>query len=222
LRFEQCMALLLGVAAASASHAAGGHHAVDDAALLEPGRCQIETWHDHGLGTGRSLLHLGPACRVGAVELGVDVNRVRAAGSGTTTVTGAQVKWARAINADWSAGVVFGVAGHDGAPQFLGSALVVPVTWKASETLLAHANIGRDFRHGQSDSRRTGIALEWTALATASFVAERFDEGGASFWRAGARWAITPALDFDISRASGLGHAGSAWWTVGLTWVFSR
>ena len=117
---------------------------------------------------------------------------------------------------------MLGVAGSDGAPHFLGSALVVPVTWKAAETLLVHANIGRDFRHRQPDARRGGIALEWTALAAASFVAERFDEGGASFWRAGARWAVTPTLDIDFSRARGVSGAGSAWWTVGLTWVFER
>lgn len=202
--------------------AAGGHHAVDDAALLDPGQCQIETWLDHETGGARMLLHAGPACRVGAVELGLNLDRVRLDGSGTTTVAGAQLKWARAIGDGWSTGVVVALAGQDRSPRYLGSGLVVPVTWQATEALLTHVNVGRDFRHGEPDTNRAGVALEWAALNTWSFVAERFREGGANFWRAGARWSLTPSTNVDLSRAQGLNGSAPAWWTLGLTWVFDR
>ena len=38
------LACLLGLT--GHAYAAGGHHAVEDAALLEPGQCQVEFWHD--------------------------------------------------------------------------------------------------------------------------------------------------------------------------------
>jgi len=212
------LVLAAGLAASVASRAAGGHHAVDDAALLEPGQCQVETWYERG--SARSLLHVGPACRVAAVELGFDANRVRLSGDGTTSVAVAQVKWATAHTAAWSSGVVFGVAAQDRAPKFLGSVLIVPVTWQASETLLVHANLGRDFRHREPDATRAGVALEWTASAAWSLVAERFAEGRADFWRAGARWSASPSLLVDVSRARPLGGDAPAWWTVGLTWLF--
>ena len=70
-------ALTSSLAAVSSAQAAGGHHAVDDAALLEPGQCQVETWFDHELGGERRLLHVGPGCRVGAVEFGLNFDRAR-------------------------------------------------------------------------------------------------------------------------------------------------
>lgn len=210
------------LAFAAPALAAGGHHAVDDAALLEPGRCQLETWWDREDGGARSLLHAGPACRLGAVELGLHVDRVRADGTGSSSVAGAQLKWARAIGSEWSAGVVLALVAHDRAPRFLGSSIVVPITLQASETVLAHVNVGRDFRHHAADAHRAGLALEWAPLSAWSFVAERFREGGANFWRAGTRWAITPQASLDLSRTRVLDDGAVSWWTLGFTWVFDR
>lgn len=57
----------LGVVSQSAN-AAGGHQAVDDATLLDAGRCKFERWAERDTGGARSLYHLGTGCRVGAVE----------------------------------------------------------------------------------------------------------------------------------------------------------
>jgi len=210
------------IANASPVQAAGGHHAVDDAAMLDPGQCQIETWFDHETGNARTLLHAGPACRIGGVELGLSVDRVRLDGAGTTTVGGAQLKWAREIGNGWSTGVALAVAGQDRLPHDLGSTVVVPVTWKASETSLIHLNAGRDFRQHQPDTSHAGAALEWAPLSAWSFVAERFRESGANFWRTGARWSLTPSTNVDLSRARGLNDSAPAWWTLGLTRVLDR
>ena len=43
------------------AHAAGGHHFVDDAALLEPGQCAVETCQvstAHWPGSSLSLIHI--------------------------------------------------------------------------------------------------------------------------------------------------------------------
>lgn len=222
LQLASLAALTSSLAAVSPAKAAGGHHAVDDATLLEPGQCQVETWFDHELGGARQLLHVGPACRIGAVEFGLNFDRARLDGSRSETIGGAQIKWAREIGNGWSAGVVFGAAGQDRSPHYLGSTLVVPVTWQVSETLFAYFNAGRDFRHGQADTSRAGLAVEWTPLSAWSFIAERFREGGANFWRAGARWQATPSINVDLGHARGLNSSTPAWWTLGLTWVFDR
>lgn len=222
---RQCVAVCLLQACLCAgmpAHAAGGHHAVDDAALLDPGQCQLETWWGHDIGGARTLLHAGPGCRVGAVEVGLSVDHLRQIGSGSTSITGAQVKWARPVVDGWSAGIVLAVAAQDRSPRALGSTAIVPITWQTTETLLTHVNLGRDFRHGQPDTNRAGLALEWSPLSAWSLVAERFREGGANFWRAGARWALTPSTSIDLSRARGLGNAAPAGWTLGLTWVVDR
>lgn len=210
------------IANASPVQAAGGHHAVDDAALLDPGQCQIETWFDRENGGALSVLHAGPACRVGAVELGLNLDRMQTDGRGTATVVGAQLKWTRSVSDGWNAGVVLALAGQDLSPRYLGSTLVVPVTWQVSESLLTHFNAGRDFRHGQPDISRVGLAVEWAPLAAWSLVAERFREGGENFWRAGARWSVTPTTNVDLSRVNGLAGSVPARWALGVTWVFDH
>ena len=59
--------------------AAGGHYAVDDAVILEPEACQVEFWIDKAADGRGTLLHAGPACRVGPVELGLNLDGVRTA-----------------------------------------------------------------------------------------------------------------------------------------------
>ena len=215
-------AALLGLALHEA-HAAGGHHAVDDAALMEPGQCQVETWADRERGGARTLVHVGPACRVGPVELGLNLDRVRQAGEGTLSVAGPQLKWATPITESLSAGVALAAAWQDGSgPRFAGSTVVLPLTWQATETLAVHVNLGRDFRRNGPDMNRSGAALEWAATPQWSLVAERFRESAANFRRLGARYAVNDALSVDLGHARGLSGSAPAWWTLGLNWTFER
>lgn len=204
------------------ANAAGGHHAVDDAAILEAGQCQVETWADRYAGGARTLVHFGPACHVGGVELGVSLDRLRSSEEGNLVGKGVQIKWAGSLSKSVSLGVVLAANWQNTSPGFTGTTLVVPVTWQAGEKWLAHINLGRDFRRAGADSTRSGVALEWAPQPKFSVVAERFREGGGDFWRAGGRWAPNAALSIDISHARGLHGAAPPWWTVGLTWVFER
>jgi hypothetical protein len=50
---------------------------------MEVGQCQFETWLEDG--REHHLQHLGPACRVGAVELGLNLDRYNLAGAAPST-----------------------------------------------------------------------------------------------------------------------------------------
>jgi hypothetical protein len=211
--------------AATQTHAAGGHHSVDDAAILDPGQCQLETWSDRHAHASQGLLHIGPACRVGPVELGLNLEREHG-GEGRTVRAGPQIKWAFAVNDSLSAGVL-ATAGWQGdahatALRLSGSSIVVPVTWQIADSWRAHINLGRDFHRAQPSTSHSGASLEWSALPSISFVAERFREGGGNAWRAGMRWTPVETLSVDLSRARGLRADASAWWTLGFTWAFAR
>jgi len=54
---------------------AGGHFDVDDAFTLDPGQCQNETWYGRFGTEPVTDFHLGPACRVGPVELSANFDR---------------------------------------------------------------------------------------------------------------------------------------------------
>jgi hypothetical protein len=200
--------------------AAGGHHAVDDAALLAPGECQIETWLERR-GDGRRLLHGGPACRYGAFEWGLNLDATRQAGAGSAMAAGPQVKWAYPLNDRLAVGLVLSATAQDSAPRLAGGGLVLPLTWQAAPSLQLHLNLGRDFRRSAPDTARSGAALEWAPGASWSFVGEGFREGGATFQRLGARYALGPALQADLSRTWGRKNAADGW-TAGVNWIFAR
>lgn len=204
------------------AQAAGGHHAVDDAAMLEPGQCQVETWVDRERGGGRSLVHLGPACRVGPVELSANLDRMHLDGNRTPLAAGPQLKWATQLSETLSVGAVVAATWQDARPRWAGRAVLVPVTWQPSPSLAVHLNLGRDFRRNEPSFNRSGAALEWTATPQWSLVAERFRESEAHFWRLGARYTLNDNLSLDLSRARGLGHSAPVWWTMGLNWLFVR
>lgn len=217
------VSLLLACAAIiTTAHAAGGHHAVDDANMLDEGQCKLEVWTERETGGSRALVHAGPGCRVGPVELDLNIERQKFSGLAASTSFSPQVKWATSLNDQLNVGLVAGSGFTSQSWRYTGSTLYIPLTWHASDALLAHVNWGRDFQRGAPAQARGGAALEWAASAEWSFVVERFFQAGASSARVGARWALMPGVSLDISRASTLGPAGPTWATVGVNWQFDR
>ncbi len=211
-----------GMGLAQQALAAGGHHAVDDAALLAPGECVVEAWLERGGRGAGHLLHLGPACRIGAVELGLNLDRSHRSGVGGAGFDGAQMKWAHPVSSALAVGVVLSAGAQRRSPHAGSGAVVVPVTWQPAPAWQVHLNFGRDFRQGAPDTGRSGAALEWGPAATWSFVAERYRDSGSHFGRVGGRYTCSPAVQLDLSRAWGLDRGAPDTWTAGLNWVFAR
>ncbi|GAB3762024.1 hypothetical protein GCM10028796_13080 [Ramlibacter monticola] len=209
-------------AASGLAHAAGGHHAIDDAAILDPGQCQVETWVDRHAANDRGLAHVGSACRLGRVELGLNLDRTRARAENDVSATGVQAKWSRPLTDSLSVGLVLGATWQDRAPGFAGGTVVVPLTWQPHEQWMVHVNVGRDFLNGSADKDRGGAAVEWAPTPAWSFVAERFLENNGQFWRLGGRWQLNSSVNIDLSHARSLRGDGPRWWTLGANWVFSR
>lgn len=141
------------------AQAAGGHHAVDDASILDPGQCQAEFWFEQA--SGRSLAHAGPACRLGAVELGLNLDRSRLGSAPALRSGGPQLKWATELQPTLSVGLVWGATWQDAHPHRAGPSLLIPLTWTPREDIAVHLNLGRDLRHQAADLTRRGAALEW-------------------------------------------------------------
>ena len=201
-------------------HAAGGHFWVDDAVMLEPGQCQVETWAERERGGGRRLAHVGPGCRVGPVELAISWDRSRSGGDSATTVS-PQLKWAHALTGHWAIGVVVTPVWETGGAGYQGTTVLVPLTWHATDKLQLHLNLGRDFHPHAAGSTRGGASLEWAAMKQLTLVGERFRENDNDAWRLGARWLLQHNWSVDLSRASPLHSATPAWWTLGLNVTFS-
>ena len=199
--------------------AAGGHHALDDAVILEPGACQLESWLTHA-DAQKPLLHAGSSCRVGPFQLGAATEHQTVDGSSQSQYQ-LQGKWATEVLPGFNAGV--SLAGGWQAhvhPRYQVTTLAGLFSWFAGEDLAFHLNVRRDFLRGQADEDRSGVSLDWAAVPGWWLTAERYHEARAQFVRAGVRWSVTDAWSIDLSRAHRLQGPGASNWTFGTTWQF--
>jgi hypothetical protein len=215
------LALLGGLVCTLPALAAGGHHALDDAVILEPGDCNVESWWSRSSDRQR-LLHAGSACRVGPLELGVAADHSRQAGASETGYT-LQAKWAIELRPGLNAGLSLtpGWQAHT-RPRYQATTLAGLLSWFPTDTLALHLNLGRDFVHRDADQDRSGVSAEWTVQPGWSLTAERYLETQTHFVRAGLRWAVNEAWSVDLSRAHRLRGPGESNWTLGATWQFAR
>jgi hypothetical protein len=218
---RHCLLACLVAGTTPAALAAGGHHAVDDAEILDPGACEVQTWIERA--RPARLLHLGAACRVGPVQLGIAGDYTREDGSSLTDQA-VELKWAREVAEGWSAGVAVSRGWQARArPRYQGTTAAGLLSWAPREDLSLHANLGRDFVHEGDDERRGGISIDWTPGGGAwTLIGERFRQEGGHFARAALRW--TPAKDWtlDLSRAVRLHGAGTSSWVLALKRDFER
>jgi len=219
LKLARAIALVAGCSATT-GHAAGGHFAVDDATILEPGQCQVEVWRESADGVGW-LWHVGPACRVGPVELALNAEHLRLDHLPSQTTLGPQVKWATAIDDRLSVGVVAAAAWRVATPHYVGATLYAPLSARLTESLHAHFNVGRDWLRSGPSRARGGMALEWQAAPAWVLIAERFRQLGGDFARVGVQWQASEAIGFDLSRTRGLGAASASGWAIGVTGTFA-
>lgn len=192
---------LLCLAASSAW--AGGHLDVDDSGTLDPGRCQYEAWFGRiGPSPATRVQHFDAACRVGPVELGLNIDRLAVPGD-RAWVLGPQLKWTFWGDADssWSAAlsttVSVDVRRSDRRP---GGQLLVPITWHPEPRLWVHANYGADWSLGSgARTPRGGLGMEWAFHDKLSLIAERYRASGVWSSRAGLRYSLTPLISIDLT-----------------------
>ncbi|MNU58335.1 hypothetical protein D3C71_474720 [compost metagenome] len=203
---------------------AAGHFDVDDAGTLDPGQCQYETWWGRsGAGPVTTGFHVGPACRVGPVELGLNFDRLSAQGVHSVT-GGPQLKWTfagAAADAPFSAAVSMGAVADLRRGGRWGGQLVVPLTWRPTASLQIHANLGADWALGTgARTPRGGLAVEWALNDAVSLIAERHRAGGLWTSRVGGRFSLTPLISVDIS-TSRTGPQGVRGVVIGLNHEFT-
>jgi hypothetical protein len=203
------------------AHAAGGHFDVDDATVLDPGRCQVEAWGVRVPASSSRLAHLGPGCRVGPVEAGVNIDHSRVAGDGRTLL-GPQLKWVVDPLVDkLSAGLAWSAAfdlTNRGRPA---QTLYVPATWWFAEKFWLHANLGLDRSADGTRWRRQGVSGEWAVSDRFSVIAERVKIVGDWTSRLGGRVNLTDTLSIDLSAAR-IGPRNEPVCAIGLNREFAR
>jgi len=213
-------AMLLSTAAAGAS-AAGGHFDVDDATMLAPGHCQVETWLIAGRSPALHVAHLGPACNFAGVEWGFNADRIRLDDL-RADAWGPQAKWVtELVDKRLAMGGVLALTWRDGGPDRPLVTAYVPVTawFGANQQLQVNLNLGADHDAQFGHFRRWGLGADWSATDRLTLTAERREALGQRLTRVGARWALTPLVSVDASIA----RAGETRvYALGLNWEWER
>ena len=200
--------------------AMGGHFDADDAVMLAPGRCQVEIWAI-ATRSRSSTEHLGPACRVGPVELGLSLDRARENGA-TAHLVGAQLKWAvDSVLPQVSLGLVASVGRDLRQSSGVSGSLFAPITWFANDQLQVHFNLGLDRDGSGGTFRRKGLAGEWAASDRVTLIGELLRSGGQRSARVGVRIGLAEftSLDFSTLHSSASSARRLA---VGLNHEFGR
>jgi hypothetical protein len=201
--------------------AAGGHFDVDDAAVLDPGHCQLEAWVVRAPAAGATIAHLGPGCRVGLVEVGVNVDRWSVPGN-SRSLLGPQLKWVvdplvDKLSAGLAWNAFYDLTNHGRPTQ----TLYAPFTWWAAEKLWVHANIGADLGPAGTRWRRQGLSAEWATSDRFTFIAERVKIVGDWTSRFGGRFNVSETLSVDLSAAR-FGPRSERVYVIGMNQEFAR
>lgn len=217
-------AVLAAFAAMGSPATAGGHFDVDDAGTLDPGQCQYEAWAGHTTVKTVDFFHLGPACRVGPVELGLNYDYLGAT-QNRYDLLGPQAKWTfYGQGADAVLAAAVSVSAFHDLKQGgkWGGQWVVPVTWHVFAPLFFHANLGEDWTPDTGErSKRGGVAVEWTLTPKYTLIAEYNHAFGLDTSRAGLRYSITPLISIDVSAAR-IGTQGEHSFVIGINHEFAR
>lgn len=206
--------------AAATARAAGGHFEVDDATVLATGHCAAETWLTTERGPAARTQHLGPACRWGASEWGLNLDR--SASGGHTTATGAQWKWvADPAARRFSVGAVAAAGREAGSARGWQTSWYVPATvWLGQEgEVQMHFDAGHDHDPQTGGHGRAGAAVDYVLSDPWMLTVERRTLLGHWLSRGGLRYALTPFLSFDASVA---GQAGRRVLALGVNWEWER
>ncbi|MBB1161051.1 hypothetical protein [Aquariibacter albus] len=208
---------LLGLATAPAW--AARPMVTDDARLVDPQACQLETWRRVGPEGGESWAL--PACNpAGGLELTLGGARQRGEGPATDAVLlQAKTLFRPLTPGDWGYGLAVGTVQRPGPADEFYAYLPFSRSFGLDELLL-HANLGL-LHEGATRRERLswGLGLEWAVAPRLGGIAEVFDQAaGRPMVQIGLRsWLLPGRLQLDATAGERLGgEPRSRWLSLGL------
>lgn len=204
----------------------------DDARVVDPQGCQIESWFRREPGPPRAQeFWVAPACNPsGNLELSLGGATRAETGEPRASAVQAQFKTILKpldING-WGVGLAAGVLSRNAsdAPAKLvdNAYFYVPISKSfADDVVVLHLNLGaqRD-RNAQQTKRSWGFGTEAALHPRLYLIAETFGEqGGRPFRHGGLRWWVVPSrMQIDLTVGSQSGNSQARWFTIGTRILF--
>lgn len=216
-------ALCLLALAAPAAHPSGGPYVVDDADVIDPGTCQMETWYARRSASSDQAA-LAPGCHFAGAEWSLFGLAARNDGERSRSIA-VQGKWLLRPLHTGGPGVALVVGG--GAESRAGRLselfAYLPLSLEPVDGLRLHANLGglRD-RDAAQWATTWGAGFDWSLLPRLHLLGERFgDDRGDRGWQLGLRPVlIEDALHLDLVLGRHIDGIRGDWWTLGAVWAF--
>lgn len=194
---------------------------VDDATILDPGKCQVEGWTQRI--QGQTEYWAMPACRVGGWELSAGLGHIGPDGTGAYRSHVLQAKTIlRPLQTnDWGIGLTIADQYRQGGGLSGDLSVLVPLTVSLlDDRVRVHANAGWLHRENARDGATWALGTEWAVKAPLALTLETYGaRRGASYVQAGLRLDAIPdrlALDAGVGQRVG-GSGAERYFTIGLT-----
>lgn len=219
------MLLVTSMSPGGPAWAAGGHYVVDDATMVQAGRCQFETWLTAFEGGG-TLLHLTPACRpMGDLELTLSAALDPGEPELDNLLFQGKTLFRSLDASDFGFGVTAGGIQDIAAGRLDSLYAFVPMTrvFTSDGRLLVHLNLGWEYDRPRRRHLATwGLGGDLGLRSWLHAIAEiHGSHDGDREAQAGLRY--TPAsdrFDLDLSLGRDLRAGSHRWYTLGLALRF--
>lgn len=215
--------LLVSAAALSTVAHAARPMNTDDARIVDPKACQLESWVKHP--KGHTEFWAQPACNfTGNLELTVGgaLNREDSRTRGSAQMLQGKTLFKNLESNGWGWGLAAGMSrdprreaggGHD-------MYAYVPVSWSlADDKVVLHTNLGWLREQGTRSHHLTwGLGSETQLQERTWLIAETYGQGsGKPFMQVGVRyWLVPDRVQVDATYGNRMGEGRQRWFSLGL------
>jgi hypothetical protein len=212
---------VLALGMAGAAHGAGGHYGVDDASIVDAGRCQLESWYARA-DAGHYDYTLLPACNPGGrLELTLGLSRLRdPAGRDSVLELGAKTLFRQIERGSYGWGLALSTTWGGALERHEGAIAYVPLSVSVADDTLLHYNFGWAYERHADDAMIWGIGGDVSLSRGFNLIAEAYGtHRGGTELQGGLRYSFSHAL-IDLSYGRSRSERRDDWITLGLGWGF--
>lgn len=195
----------------------------DDARIVDPGSCQVESWQkstDQG-----QEFWLIPACNVGGkVELALGGAYLSPKGQSNSydLVVQAKTLFRTLKTNDWGVGMAVGAVQHLQYGDTNDWYTYVPISYSFNDQAFVHTNLGVAKKQDHHHSMTWGLGGELKLTSHLWLMGEVFGEGQQQrFVQSGLRlWLLPNRLQLDATVGNGINNQiDEPWFSFGLRWL---
>lgn len=199
----------------------GAHYQVEDAVIVDSGRCAADAWYQR-LDSDHQSLNLEANCNpTGVMEFTLGASRVDTGAEWRTDLALEGKTLLRTpVVGGWGLGLHAASTWSDGLDEHETLALTVPLTVVPNDRVAVHLNAGAAYQANDRDVGTWGVAVDVGVSENLHLIGEGYGtHHGDPTWQVGLRQRLGQAT-IDLSYGREEHNDEEDWITFGLGWRF--